>query len=220
LVTNPGVQAASELSHRQLWGYWTGYVPPSGDTLEFIPVRSSQFHMNARRFLEDTACKNCLKLLKVEKDFVNMVIKADIELTHPFAGATRYTGFDVRGIVISNGSRNFPTLGVTVPDATMGDFTLLNPDGYTGLWNSVDFPPGSGPFPILEYSKGKFAAEGSFTGTVNPFIEFSQDPRSCFPAGASMTKTFELTLIPGGAIFGYAVDASWEAPTVDPPVDL
>ena len=88
------------------------------------------------------------------------------------------------------------------------------------MWNTEDFPPGSGPFPALEYSKGKFASAGKFTGTVNPYIEFSQDPRSCFPAGASITREFKLTLKPGGMVFGYAVDASWEPPTVDPPVDL
>jgi Tol biopolymer transport system component len=215
-----GGDSSQIASNRQLWGFWIGYIPPSNDTIEFMPVRSGEFHLNARRFLEDTVCKNCLKLVSLEKDFDNMVVKAQIELTHPFAGLSRYTAFDVRGIVISDGSRYFPALDVTAPDALMGDFTLLNPDGFTRLWNTVDFPPGSGPFKILEYSQGKFATSGTFTGTVNPYIEFTQDPRSSFPAGGSMTKEFRLTLKPGGGFFGYAIDASWEAPTVDPPVDL
>ena len=203
-----------------LWGYWNCYIPPSNDTIEFLPLRAGAFHLNARRFLEDTACTNCLKLVSLDKDLVNMVIVAQIEITHPFSGLARFTGFDVRGIVISDGSLYFPTLDARLPDASQGDFTLLNPDGWTRLWNSSEFPPGSGPYPILEYSPGKFATGTSFTATVNPYIEFTQDPRSSFPAGASITREYRLTLKPGGAFFGYAVDACWEPPLVDPPVDL
>ncbi len=203
-----------------LWGYWNCCIPPTLDTIEFLPARSGEFHLNTRRFLEDTICKDCLTLLSLEKDYSDMVMTAEVRITHPFAGNPKFTGFDVRGIVISNGSLYFPLLDARVPDASQGDFALLNPDGWTRLWNTKEFAPGSAPFPILEYSKGKFAAPGGFTGTVNPYVEFAQEPRSCFPSGASITRELKLTLIPGGAIFGYAVDASWEPPTVDPPVDL
>jgi len=204
----------------QLWGFWNCYIPPTLDTIEFTPARMGMFHLNTRRFLEETACTNCLKLVSLDKDFVNMVITAKIQITHPFAGFDKYTGFDVRGVVISDGSLYFPLLDARVPYASSGDFTLLNPDGYTRLWNTTEFAPGSGPFPILEYSQGKFATPGSFTATVNPYIEFTQDPRSCFPAGASIQRDYKLTLKPGGAFFGYAIDASWEPPIVDPPIDI
>jgi Tol biopolymer transport system component len=219
---HPQMQGSNNLepvSGRQLWGFWNAYIPPSVDTIEFIPVRNAEFHLNARRFLEDTVCKNCLKVVSFNKDLDKMIITTEIQINHPFPNP-RFTGFDVRGIVISNGSLYFPLLDARVPDASMGDFTLLNPDGWTRIWNAVEFAPGSGPFPILEYSQGKLASPGVFTGTVNPYIEFSQDPRSCFPAMASIKREFKLTLKTGGLVFGYAIDASWEPPTVDPPVDL
>ena len=188
--------------------------------MEMVPARGVEIHLNARQFLEDAPCQDCLKVVKVQKDMSSMVLTATIQMTHPFTGLAKYTGFDVRGVVITNGSHVFPTLSVTMPDVTMGDFTLINPDGYTRMWNTVDFPRGSGPLNILEYSKGKFATAGGFTGTVNPYIEFSEDPRSSFPAGGSMLKDFQLKIVPGGVKFGYAVDASWAPPTIDPPTDL
>jgi hypothetical protein len=214
------IENSDETGGHQLWGFWNCHIPADQSTIEFVPDRAGMFHLNARRFLEDTACTNCLQLLSVDKDFVNMVITAQIQLTHPFPGLDRYTGFDVRGVVISDGSLYFPTIDARLPDASLGDFTLLNPDGWTRMWNTIEFPPGSGPFKILEYSVGKHATPGSYTSTVNPYIEFTQDPRSCFPAGQSMTREFKLTLKPGEAFFGYAIDASWQPPLVDPPIDL
>jgi Tol biopolymer transport system component len=219
-LSGNNVIPSAEFSSRMLWGYWEGYIPPTHETIELNPAREANMHLNARRFLEDTACKTCLKISNINFDLVQMTASCDLQLTHPFPGFDRFTGFDVRGIVISDGSRYFPSLDVTMPDATLGDFTLTNPDGYTRLWNTVDFPPGSGAFKIQEYSQGKKATPGGFTGTVNPYIEFTQDPRSCFPAGAAITRSLTLKLKAGGLKFGYVVDASWAPPTVDPPVDL
>ena len=218
-IINADVGMDAGPRHR-LWGYWEGYIPESHDSIELLPIRMADIHLNARRLLEDTVCKYCIQVLNVEIDQAQGTLKADIQLRHPYPGLDRFTAFDVRGVVISDGSLYFPALDATVPDASLGDFTLLNPDGYTRLWNTLEFPPGSGPFKILEYSRGKFAAPGDFTGTVNPFIEYSQWPRSHFPAGGTMIRQFILKLVPGAIRFGYAVDASWEPPKIDPPVDI
>ena len=212
--------SAPEGSYHRLWGLWNCRIPASHDTIIFAPVRAAETHVNVRRFLEDTICTDCLTLTGVDVDEINHVLTALVQIRHPFPGLTRFTGFDVRGIIISNGSLYFPSLDATLPSASMGDFTLLNPDGYTRLWNAVDFPAGSGPFPIMEYSKGKYASPGSFTGTVNPYIEYCEDTRSSFPVDAYMQREFQLTLKPGEMVFGYAIDASWAPPLVDPPVDL
>ena len=44
------------------------------------------------------------------------VLSLDIELTHPFPGLDQFTGFDVRGIVLLNGSKEWPSHGLTVPE--------------------------------------------------------------------------------------------------------
>ncbi len=203
-----------------LWGYWEGYIPETHDTLELVPVRGSMIHLNARRFLEVAPCTNCIQLVDLNIDPSSQILTAEIRLTHPFPGFAKYTGFDVRAVIISDGSLYFPELDAMVPCADLGDFTLINADGYTRLWNTVEFPPGSGQFKFLEYSQGNLASPGDFTGTVNPYIAYNQEPRFCFPAGAAMNRVFVFKMPAGALRFGYAVDASWEPPTVDPPVNI
>lgn len=219
---SPSITDSQQLnngSDRILWGYWEGVVSDSLDSVAMSPVRNANFHLNARRMLENTWCTECLKVLGGHANPEKTILYVDIEITHPYADIY-YTGFDVRGILITNGSMYFPAMDETIAYTKMGDFTCINPDGYTKFWNTNDFPPGSGPFPILEYSKGNFAWPGKFSATVNPFIKFSEEPRDHFPAGGSITRTFELNIIPGPMWFGYAVDASWEPPLVEPVTDI
>jgi hypothetical protein len=85
---NPGrIPVTGEMpTGHNLWGYWNCYIPPSLDTIEFVPARAGEFHLNARRFLEDTICTDCLKLLSIDKDFDNMIITAEVQITHPLVG--------------------------------------------------------------------------------------------------------------------------------------
>jgi Tol biopolymer transport system component len=220
---SPGVTAPDRgplVSHHQLWGYWKGYIPESHDSLELVPVRAAMIHVNVRRFLEEHPCQDCVKVVGIQVDSSKQILTAQIQLTHPFPGLIKFTGFDVRAVVISDGSLYFPALDATVPDPESGDFTLIAQDGYTRLWNSLEFPPGSGQFRIHEYSRGNLASPGDFTGTVNPFIAFGTGQRNHFPAGSALTREFQFRLVPGPIRFGYAVDASWEPPLVDPPVNI
>jgi len=208
------------VSHHQLWGYWKGYIPESHDSLDLVPVRGAMIHVNVRKFLEEHPCQDCLTLVDLEIDPDQQTITADIQITHPYPGLTRFTGFDVRAVIVSDASLYFPALDASIPDAANGDFTLLRPNGYTRLWNTLEFPPGSAPFVILEYSRGRMASPGDFTGTVNPYVEFSESPRWHFPAGGAITKELFFKMPDGPIRFGYAVDASWEPPIVDPPIDI
>ncbi len=208
------------ITNHQFWGYWEGYIPETHDSIELVPVRGAGIHLNTRRMMEDTVCTDCIAVTNVEVDPSGQILRADIQLTHPYPGVDKFTGFDVRAVVISDGSMYFPGLDAMVPHVSTGDFTLINPDGYTRLWNTIEFPPGSGPLPILEYSEGKFATPGDFTGTVNPYIKYSMDPRDHFPAGGSIIKTMEFNLVPGSIKFGYAIDASWASPLADPVTNI
>ncbi len=203
-----------------LWGYWMGYIPETHDSLELIPCRGAMIHVNTRRLLEVSPCTDCLTLENLVFDDIEQAITAEIQLRPPFPGLDKFTGFDVRAVVISDGSLFFPGMDATVPDVDWGDFTLVDPDGYTRLWNTLEFPEGSGPFKILEYSRGNLASPGDFTGTVNPYIEYGQYPRNHFPAGGAMTRELWFKMVPGEIRFGYAIDVSWELPTVDPPVNI
>ena len=62
-----------------------------------------------------------------------------IILNHPYPGNLKLTGFDVRGVFITGSDFMFPVSGRTVASGD-GIAHLLNPDGYTSLFNPVEFP--------------------------------------------------------------------------------
>ena len=87
---------------------------------------------------------------------------------------------------------------------------MLEPDGYTPLFNPTEFPEGSAPWPILGYIKGKYATYDSLTATLNPFVAYGIDlPRRVFIAGTSESRTVLINTPSLPLEFGYAVDASW-----------
>ena len=87
---------------------------------EFLQALMNE--VNALPFLEPPALVN-LTLDSLE--FNGNIIDADIGLRHPFIGLTEFTGFDVCGVLISNGSIS----GFSNPDITIagnGDTRLLH----------------------------------------------------------------------------------------------
>ena len=50
----------------QLWGYWTVKVASDHKSIEIVPARSMQLHLNAVRLLETTPCKTCLQVRNVK----------------------------------------------------------------------------------------------------------------------------------------------------------
>ena len=210
----------SPQSNRFLLGYWDAFIPESHDSMEIVPRRSNSIHLNIRRLLEIAPCNDCFKLVDLNIDQPNQILSATLRITHPFPGLNQYTVFDVRLVIISDGTLGFPTLDATIPWIDNGDFTILNQDGYTRFWNTVEFGEGTGAFAILEYSQGNLAFPGEFTGTVNPFVSFGTDPRNHFGTTESLDRTVEFKLVPGSIRFGYAIDASWDLPTVIPPENI
>jgi outer membrane protein assembly factor BamB len=169
--------------------------------------------------MENGPCYNCLTLLNflVQPDHTFYI---DVQFEHPFPGLDNFTGFDVRGVAIFDGSYVFPTSELRMSDRSLGDLELLNPDGYTTLFNPVDFPQGSG-LPVFTYNKGKRATPLTNPATLNGFKAFyPNEPRRIFRAGASDTQTYHIAWPAGSKIrVGYVVDASWEPPLVKPVKD-
>jgi len=154
-----------------------------------------------------------------------------VSLTHPFDDYS-LTGFDVKGILITNGiSYSTTDWSLTYTDHIL-DPTLYNADGYTRWWNQKEFTqPG-----ILGYTEGFLGTRfTTFTNTLNPFRyfadhldvddEFFVEPgsRNHFGPGNTNSRRYLLNF---PALFGtplvvfnYAVDACWEAAD-GPPLDL
>jgi len=209
-------------SNRALWGIWEIAVDPSTLQADVIPLRAAAFHANVRRFLEEGPCHKCLKIVHVEVKPSSIVL--DVALTHPFPGSPMYTGFDVRGILLMEGDYSFPQLGFRTTRGTYYQTCLLNPDGFTPLFNAQDYTlPG-----IFGYSRGAKIPPSwpDPTNTLNAFHAYYSDGQSedeggrrAFFAGDTVTRAYEY-MIQGGSGLWYAVDASWVPPAGDPPYDL
>ena len=84
-----------------LWGLWQFIANPEAGRLDIFQLRSGDMHLNALVFLEPPPLINLtLESLEFDGD----IIEADIGLRHPFLGLDEFTGFDVCGILITNGS--------------------------------------------------------------------------------------------------------------------
>ena len=90
-----------DASSHMLWGYFQFTADPSAQTLDIIPLRGVEMHLNALPFLEPPPFVHVsLESLQINGN----TVEADIGLRHPFLGLTEFTGFDVCGILISDGS--------------------------------------------------------------------------------------------------------------------
>ena len=195
-------------SNRTIWGYWTIRIDPDNESIEIVPDREVGSHFNVVRLLEVNPCTNCLSISNLSW-LPNNIVQCDFQLTHPFPGNVKLTGFDVRGVLVTDGDSLFPANNRFV-SLDGSNPALINPDGFTSLFNPVEFPPDSAPWPILEYIPGKISFGDNFNGTLNPFMAFCKgNPRRMFEAGATETVTINLKYPSTPFEFGYVVDASW-----------
>ena len=203
------------------WGMWQFTADPAKGTLDITRLRSADFHLNAMPFLEPPALVNLtLESLK----FNGNIIDADIGLRHPFLGLTEFTGFDVCGVFITNGS----VTGFDDPALRMageGDTRLLNPDGYTRWWNPAEFPHGTTIFNYMDGLLGTPDSSADYNSTLNAYKYFCDDltdpddpltnitlpKRGMFSAGQKNVRHYSIDM-GSGLIFNYAVDANWIFP--------
>lgn len=198
--------------------------PSSSNPVSIIPSKDLAFHMNIRTFLEESPCSDCLKL----KSFNLTAVGFDLEITivHPFPSLPKMPGFDVRGIMFMEGSMIFPNSGIIASSPSLGDSYVINPDGYTTLFNPSEYS-GKG---ILHYSKGKLlpkqmpdpsATLGAYKAFYSEGQSEAQGGRRAFLVGDSVTRTFKIAHAHGVPLrIGYAIDACWEPPLNNPPINL
>jgi hypothetical protein len=205
----------------RLWGEGNLYINDTHERIDVVPRRQGRFHLNALKFLE-SYCTNCLKITGL-KNNGDGTVDLTVQLTHPFPGMPQYTGFDVKGIIMFQGSHEFPKNLKKLPLypqnwraswRLLGDPELLNPDGYTYRW-SPWYDSGS-DMPIFKYWEGKFA-NGTPTANINGYLDFYSNPnRHMFECDEAVSRTYHISLPPGPVTVGYAVEACWEPPTVTP----
>jgi hypothetical protein len=205
--------------NRHIWGLWEVNISEDRQVAEIIPARIGEMHLNVVRLLEVTPCKNCLTISNIKIVEPN-VLEADLTLTHPYPGLIKFSAFDVRGIFISQADYTFPASGRKI---VLGDGVprMLDPDGYTPLFNPTEYPAAIPP--ALGYIAGKYSTGGDLSATLNPFTAYRKDaPRRLFEAGGSETKTVRIHAPAGPFHFGYAIDVCWQLVenVVDPLIDF
>lgn len=213
----------SRSSHHMLWGLWQFTADPEALSLDVTQVRVPEVHLNVLPFLEPPPLLN----LTIESlEFDGDTIIADIGLRHPFPGLDEFTGFDVCGIMITNGSYS----DFNDPDIVLagdGDTRLLNPDGHTRWWNPHEFN-------IIDGLLGTPDSYAHYNCILNPYKLYCDDlpapgstvdvispeSRCIFSAGNKIIRTYEIELGNDGLTFNYAIDASWEFPSGNAPWDV
>src|SRR4030042_3017822 len=101
-TTQNQVQRGIDAGPYRLWGEWTFYISAVHDRVDVVPQRDLHLHLNALKFLEDY-CKNCLQIVSI-KNNGDSTVDLTVRITHPFKGFPQYTGFDVKGVIMFNGS--------------------------------------------------------------------------------------------------------------------
>lgn len=206
----------------QLWGYFQFTIDPTAESVDITPLRMAVMHVNVLPFLEPPP----LTYLTLESlEFDGSIIEADIGLRHPFLGLHEFTGFDVSGIVISNGSyAGFEDSSIRT--AGPDDLYLVNADGHSRWWNPAEFPVNDGT--IFAYNDGLLGAPDSFANynsTLNGYKYFADgldpdDPvsaidtsdRGLFSAGQKNIRHYTIDMGQAGLVFNYAIDACWQFP--------
>ena len=98
----PSLRESADSGPYRLWGEWTWYINADHDRVDVVPRRAARFHLNALKFLEEY-CANCLEITSI-KNNGDSTIDLTVKIRHPFQNHPEYTGFDVKGIIIFNGS--------------------------------------------------------------------------------------------------------------------
>ncbi len=232
------------------WGFYDFEIARDGSSAVVVPMRSADllwgYHMNVVKLLEFDPCTNCLSIGNVHL-LPNGDVAVDISIMHPYKDR-RYTGFDVRGIIMFPASYYYPDnnllelLGMPpvywklrIANHEYGDAELMNPDGWTVAWASEE-GPGSWPhswyqfempteYPIFRYYPGKFAS-GENLSTLSAYRRFhSTETRHMFEVGEKVTRTYIIRPPESGPIkASYAIYAHWypavNVPVIDPAVDF
>lgn len=229
IPTTPSQQEINPSSNAQTHtclGLWQFRIDPENESIEVVPLRGEQLHMNGLAFMEPPVGRS----LSIDEvvDMTSNEVTVDIRLNHPYPGMDFACAFDVCGILISHGSKYFPLSDkLYFPDE--GDVRLLNPDGYIRWWNPEEFPPNP-TVPHQGYVDGLLGKPNSvaeFDATLNGYKYFSSDLadpesplseldpslRGAFVPGTSCVRRYQIAFSPGNLVFNYAVDASWARPT-------
>ncbi len=223
----------------QIWGFWDISIDTQEGTIEVIPLRGASFTANVIKFIDGPPINLNWVIGTIDPQPTYWGIPVDVSITHPFPGLDKFTGFDVLGVFMGNGTDVYPgTGGYAV--AGDDDQILGNADGYTRWFNQPEFAGAGSQMPLVGYIDGDFGSPGYTPSAVlNPYKYFTDglaaeadalshlvanaDDRGVFRPGSVNHRLYDLIFPKSvGVNFQYAVIARWE-PNLnhpDPPLSL
>ncbi|HEX9746101.1 MAG TPA: hypothetical protein VGB30_11815 [bacterium] len=226
----PGNKINSESgSSPFLWGIWDVAYDQVSGILQVIPSRSPEMIWNVTNFLQPPVSPNGLGVQILDASNLVSEGRIDVRVTvnHPFPGK-KFRGFDVRGVVMGNGSAPFQyDSAITYPGKD--ELRLENADGYTRWMNATEFTSKG----VLGFSPGALGSNFAPTSILNGYKYFADaiEPdesvydyfsktlalvtnRGSMPAGTSLSRDYYLRFptSPLSIKFQYAIIAGWEAP--------
>lgn len=143
-------------ANRQMIGMWEVTIDPDSETVDINPVdRSSAYHFPLSNYYG-----NVVSIVDYE---FTPEFYADIMIKHPMPNSG-INGYDPRVIAIlpanAGVSMNYPLL-----DVVANNRAVMNPDGYTKLWDSTTLPGNANPF--LAYFKDSEYRAWHSTGNIS-----------------------------------------------------
>ena len=221
-------QALESDSSRVLWGMWQVNIDPVTLEPEIVPIRGVALGCNITKFLQPPISPTHMLSIAIQggSDPAAGFLIVDVSILHPFPGLVQYRGFDVRGILMSDGtSVSGIDPGIIYPSDS--ETRLLNADGYTRWWNSTEFTSYE---TIFGFTQGAFAPPVLPSATLNGYKYFTDgltaddkmddiDPANRGTFGVSPgvnNRRYEIQfrMDSGSPVysFNYAIDASWHFP--------
>lgn len=241
-LIDPGLQltesnsdnyTSSDVSHYS-WGLYQATLDTVAETIDIIPLREANLHLNILRIMEPGGTYGWFQLASgftwntgmTELDF-------DMSLTNPLFDMDQFSAFDMKVIIITKGTLGgFSNSGFTM--SSLSEMRLKNADGYTRWWNPTEFVGNN----FMSYTDGALGfkhADYNLTSTLNGYKYFADDlgkddtldmlvpaTRGFFRAGSTNLRHFKFWLptLPASLVFNYSIDVSWAPPVPDPPVNL
>lgn len=180
---------------KQVLGVWSAEINPDTKTFTVTPdIREASFHLPLTQYYPN--------VLKITGYGWTPNFWADIQLTHPFStGQCKVDGFDTRIIAIipakSGVSFTYPIF-----DCVGNNKAIINPDGYTKLFDNFG---------------------GSIPGNTNPFKAYFKDQRYRVWSNAGVmveTQRWDMNFegFGGPLRFKLVVDVSTDYPNPSQPV--
>ena len=199
-TVNGSVQSNQELtageSSRHLWGLWHVIADSTTGSVEITALRTAQAHFNITQMVLETGSLQIVlgqtNWWPNQVDGPNVAVDTwEVSLQHPLV-YPRFTGFDVRGIIMFNGTKYYPGTGETISDRlNPGEIELINDDGHTALW---DLPGTSAS--LNAYRK---FAEG----------EWIENYRNAFYVTDDIMRPYWIVHTGGVIECEFAIDANW-----------